>query len=100
MFEKFIEKWTEMESTVQPTKIDGSLKMFNAGYQGNVSKIATEVECLCLDLFIDDKGYPNYENILEIRKYGFKVYPTEADSFGWLMAACEKLDTHSIIYFG
>ena len=100
MFEKFIEKWTEMESTAQPTAVEGFLKMFNAGYQGNVPEIASEVEDLCLDLFIDDDGSPNYGNIREIRNHGFKVYPTETDSFGWLMAACEKLDTHSIIYFG
>ena len=100
MFEKFIEKWTEMESTAQPTEIDGSLKIFNAGYQGDIPEITSEVEDLCLDLFISDNGTPNYSNIHEIRNHGFKVYPTESDSFGWLMAACEKLDTHSIIYFG
>ena len=100
MFEKFIEKWTEMESTAQPTEIDGSLKIFNAGYQGDIPEITDEVEGLCMDLFIDDDGTPNYDNIHEIRNHGFKVYPTESDSFGWLMAACEKISTHSIIYFG
>ena len=100
MFEKFIEKGNLMESTVKPTAIDGSLKIFNAGYQGDLPEIVTEVEDLCLDLFIDNSGSPNYNNILEIRNHGFKVYPTESDSFGWLMAACEKTSTHSIIYFG
>lgn len=100
MFEKFIEKWTEMESTVKPTEIDGSLKIFNAGYQGDIPEITSEVEDLCCDLFINGSGGPNYKNIREIRNHGFKVYPTESDSFGWLMAACEKVDTHSIIYFG
>lgn len=100
MFEKFIEKWIEMESTVKPTEIDGSLKIFNAGCQGNIPEITSKVEDLCLDLFISDNGTPNYSNIHEIRNRGFKVYPTEYDSFGWLMVACEKLDTHSIIYFG
>ena len=100
MFEKFIEKWNLMESTVKPTAIDGSLKIFNAGYQGDLPEITSEVEDLCLDLFIDDDGTPNYSNIHEIRNRGFKVYPTESDSFGWLMAACENTSTHSIIYFG
>ena len=100
MFEKFIEKWTEMESTVKPTEIDGSLKIFNAGYQEDIPEITSEVENLCLDLFISDDGTPNYSNIHEIRNHGFKVYPTESDSFGWLMAACENTSTHSIIYFG
>lgn len=100
MFEKFIEKWTEMESTVKPTAIDGILKIFNAGYQEDLPEIVREVENLCLDLFINNDGTPNYENILEIQNQGFKVYPTEFDSFGWLMAACAKTSTYSIIYFG
>ena len=100
MIEEFIKKWTEMESTVKPTVSDDGPKLFNAGYQGDLPEFVTEVEDLCLDLFISDDGTPNYSNIHEIRNRGFKVYPTESDSFGWLMAACEKLDTHSIIYFG
>lgn len=100
MFDKFIEKWSEMETTVQPTVIDGSLKIFNAGYQGDIPEITSEVEELCLDLFINDDGSPNYENIFAIRENGFKVYPTETDTFGWLMAACKKISTNSIIYFG
>lgn len=100
MFEKFIEKWNLMESTVKPNISDDGLKIFNAGYQGDIAEITSEVEDLCLDLFIDDDGTPNYDNIHEIRNHGFKVYPTESDSFGWLMAACEKTSTHSIIYFG
>ena len=100
MFEKFIEKWNLMESTAHPTVSEDGLKIFNVGYQGDLPEITDEVESLCLDLFIDDDGTPNYDNIHEIRKHGFKVYPTESDSFGWLMAACEKISTHSIIYFG
>lgn len=95
MFEKFIEKWNEMESV-----IPGNNQFYNAGYQEDLPEIVTEVEYLCLDLFISDDGTPNYKNIREIRNQGFKVYPTESDSFGWLMAACEKVSTGSIIYFG
>lgn len=98
MFKKFIEKWNLMESTVKPM-VDGYRKIFN-GYQGDLPEITSEVEDLCLDLFIDDDGTPNYSNIHEIRNLGFKVYPTEYDSFGWLMVACENTSTHSIIYFG
>lgn len=98
MFEKFIEKWNLMESTVKPM-VDGYRKIFN-GYQGDLPEITSEVEDLCLGLFIDDDGTPNYSNIHEIRNHGFKVYPTEYDSFGWLMVACENTSTHSIIYFG
>ena len=100
MFEKLVWKWNLMELTVKPTAIDGSLKIFNSGYSGDLPEIVTEVENLCLDLFIDDDGTPNYENIREIRNQGFKVYPAESDSFGWLIGACEKTSTNSIIYFG
>lgn len=105
MFDEFIKKWSEMEATCSPIICrdeaeDGDRRVFNAGYQGDLPEITDEVEGLCMDLFIDNDGTPNYENIFAIRKIGFKVYPTEYDSFGWLMAACEKLDTHSIIYFG
>ena len=100
MFEEFIEKWNLMESTVKPTAIDGSLKIFNAGYQGDLPEITSEVEDLCSDLFITEEGRPNVSNIEAIRKYGFQVYPTERDSFGWLCAACKKLSTNSIIFFG
>ena len=100
MFEKFIEKWTEMESTAQPTEIDGYRKIFNTGSQEDLPEITSEVEDLCMDLFINGSGSPNYKNIREIRNHGFKVYPTDSDSFGWLMAACENTSTHAIIYFG
>lgn len=99
MFEKFIEKWNLMESTVKPM-VDGYRKIYNSGYDGNVAEIANDIADLCCDLFITESGSPNYRNIKEIRKQGFKVYPTETDSFGWLTAACEKIDTHAIIYFG
>ena len=100
MFEKLVWKWNLMELTVKPTEIDGTLKIFNAGYQRDLPEIVREVEDLCRDLFINNDGTPNYKNILEIQNQGFKIYPTESDSFGWLMAACEKTSTHSIIYFG
>ena len=93
MFEEFLMKWAQME-----TEIPGNNQYYNAGE--DVPEISYEIEGLCSDLFISDNGTPNYSNIHEIRNRGFKVYPTESDSFGWLMAACEKVDTHSIIYFG
>ena len=99
MLEKFSDKWNLMESTVK-RMVAGYRRIVNAGYQGDLAEAVTEVEDLCLDLFITDYGTPNYSNIHEIRNRGFKVYPTESDSFGWLMAACENISTHSIIYFG
>ena len=93
MFEEFLMKWAQME-----TEIPGNNQYYNAGE--DVPEISYEIEWLCSDLFITEEGRPNVSNIEAIRKYGFQVYPTERDSFGWLCAACKKLSTNSIIFFG
>lgn len=93
MFEEFLMKWAQMEA-----EIPGNNQYYNAGE--DVPEISYEIEGLCSDLFITEEGRPNVSNIEAIRKYGFQVYPTERDSFGWLCAACKKLSTNSIIFFG
>ena len=93
MFEEFLMKWAQME-----TEIPGNNQYYNTGE--DVPEISYEIEGLCSDLFITEEGRPNVSNIEAIRKYGFQVYPTERDSFGWLCAACKKLSTNSIIFFG
>ena len=54
------------------------------------------------DLFITDKGQPDFDNIRELEKISdYEVYPTEQDSFGWLTAAIRKTtNTRLNLYFG
>ena len=54
------------------------------------------------DLFITDKGQPDFDNIRELEKISdYEVYPVEQDSFGWLVAAIRKTtNTRLNLYFG
>lgn len=54
------------------------------------------------DLFITDKGQPDFDNIRELEKISdYEVYPVEQDSFGWLVVAIRKTtNTQVNLYFG
>lgn len=54
------------------------------------------------DLFITDKGQPDFDNIRELEKISdYEVYPVEQDSFGWLVVAIRKTtNTQLNLYFG
>lgn len=54
------------------------------------------------DLFITNKGQPDFDNIRELEKISdYEVYPVEQDSFGWLVTAIRKTtNTQLNLYFG
>ena len=56
------------------------------------SDLAIELECDACKYLIRGNGQINYErkNILE--ENGFKVYPGDKDSFGWLTGVIERND--------
>lgn len=55
-------------------------KFFEAFIRHKVNKIIS----LCDTLLISSDGYPNYENIEELKTRGYYVGPGEKDRFGWL----------------
>ena len=52
------------------------------------------------ETFITKKGHPNYENINWFKEHGgYRVFPGEKDSFGWLTAGIRKLGG-PVLWFG
>ena len=59
-----------------------------------------ELVGLMNETFITEKGRPNYENINWFKEHGgYRVFPGEKDSFGWLTAGISKLGG-PILWFG
>ena len=52
----------------------------------------------CCDIFITDNGRVDYKNIQTISSYGYKVYPGEYDSFGWLTGVLEFPDGRQVCW--
>jgi hypothetical protein len=53
---------------------------------------------LALLLFIDNGGHVDYDNIIEVKKYGISIFPLEQDRFGWLIGGIQT--KKGIISFG
>lgn len=62
-----------------------------------LERLTCDLVSITSDLLITDKGGCNWANIEALRSMGYKVYPTDQDSFGWLCAAVEK-NNHVVIY--
>lgn len=45
---------------------------------------------LCCDLLITAGGQCNWDNIRTLRDNGFRVFPGDKDSFGWLIGCIQK----------
>ena len=49
-----------------------------------------KVDKLCDQLLIDSSGHCNWTNISTLRNSGFKVFPGDQDSFGWLVGCIQR----------
>lgn len=52
------------------------------------------------DLIIVSNGSVNYQNIQKVNQYGYRIYPGERDSFGWLTGCVRKGYSGPILVFG
>lgn len=59
-----------------------------------------QVIYLCEELLITEKGGCNWDNIHELRNNGYRVYPGERDSFGWLTGCVQKHNDERILCYG
>jgi len=57
-------------------------RFFEAIILHKVNKIAT----MCNDIFVDEDGHCNLDNIEIMESRGFYIGPREQDRFGWLTA--------------
>lgn len=64
----------------------------------NSSPYCDICEALANAYLITDKGGCNWENIHKLQKFGFKVYPGDYDSFGWLTGCIENPNGHVLVY--
>lgn len=95
-----VEALNELQSCDDVKEEDGTL-YFSAHPEltENESDIVY-CECLCNELLISAGGGCNLENIDKVRKAGYKIYPGEKDSFGWLSGCVENLNTRKILVYG
>lgn len=59
-----------------------------------------EAEDLCNEYLITESGGCNWSNIDILREHGYRVYPGEKDSFGWLIGCVQKKGDKRILTFG
>ena len=52
------------------------------------------------DLIIVPNGSVNYQNIQRVNQYGYRIYPGERDSFGWITGCVRKGHNGPILLFG
>ena len=63
------------------------------------SLLVDRAESLCCDQLITGHGDCNWENIKILRSSGYRVFPGEKDSFGWLTGCVQKIgDTRILVY--
>lgn len=62
----------------------------NWTYFDNTDERYHKVDRLCNDLLITGSGHCNWGNIRVLRESGYKVFPGEQDSFGWLIGCIQK----------
>lgn len=59
-----------------------------------------EVELLCCKLLIEAEGRCNWSDIMKLKEYGFDVYASNKDSFGWLTGCVEYPDHERVVVYG
>lgn len=91
--ENLIEKLNELyETGVTVVEDDGTY--FKA------SALSAEVEGLCCELLITANGSCNWRNIDKLRAAGFRVFPGDQDSFGWLVGCIRKNGHKAVVCYG
>ena len=64
------------------------------------SEMYSRVESLCCTYLITDGGRCNWDNIYILRDNGYRVFPGERDSFGWLTGCVQKHGDKRIVVYG
>lgn len=71
------------------------------GYQYFVEDdLYNEVTSLCCEELITNSGGCNWTNIRIVREHGYRVFPGDKDSFGWLVGCIGKPDDKRIVCYG
>lgn len=85
-FDNFIKELKELFDAEKDfrTIIDESLDLVE--YNDEANRLAGDA----CEYLITSDGDVNYKNIRILEFYGFKVYPGESDSFGWLTGVIER----------
>ena len=64
------------------------------------SDLYDEIAGLCNEYLITESGGCNWDNIHILRSKGYRVYPGEKDSFGWLTGCIQKNGDNRIVVYG
>ena len=64
------------------------------------SELYDEVTTLCCGELIAYNGGCNWDNINILRNSGYRVFPGERDSFGWLVGCIKKHGDKRIVCYG
>jgi hypothetical protein len=91
------ENLSEFIQLLQKINSDAFIKVEYNCYD-NYHPDVIECSSLANECLITSEGQPDADNIEVLRLYGFRVFPGEVDSFGWL-TGCIQL-SRGIIVFG
>lgn len=94
MVEKLVKILDEIQDRKDLLSEDG--KYFDVNLDNPKLK---EAEGLACEELITLAGRPNVEGIREMATYGYRVYPGDRDSFGWLTGCIQK-GNGPILVFG
>lgn len=97
VIDELIEKLNELYSSdisKAPTVMEDNVMYFDT------SELINEAVSLSNSLLISESSNVNYFNINILRSKGYRVFPGERDSFGWLTGCIQKIGDNRILVFG
>ena len=73
-------------------------------YEGRMyfkeNELYNSIVDICNDMLITNDGTCNWNNMCFLIANGYRVFPGEKDSFGWLTGCIRKNDDRRIVCFG
>ena len=85
------EKWTKLKQTFDTEELF---------WENGTWCDANELDFDIMEWLECDSTCPSGRMIQEFREHGYSVYPTDRDSFGWLVGAVADRRTKKEIIFG
>lgn len=79
-----VDKLVEALKKIEESKEVKEKQYLTNGYFSDLHPLIQEARNLACDALISKSGCCNWDNINKLKESGYKVFPGERDSFGWL----------------
>lgn len=90
----------ELIETLQAIESNDEIQQelyLTTGYLHEKHQLIQNATVLATDWLITCQGHPHYQHMKILESYGYKVFPGETDSFGWL-TGCIQTKKGIILY--